>query len=154
MVRRTQKKPKTFLLSHRDKLVWPGDDPGTYVPAELTLFVESFRKRVADWELREETEVYPLGSGFWVPDYRLVQRDTGRRVYLEVLGFWRRSSAEAHLRRLKEHARAPYILAVSDQLKIDESELEGLSAEVVRFKAMPLPEEKMKSTNHSPLKAL
>ena len=45
---------------------------------------------------------------------------------------------------MKEHARAPYILAVSEQLKIDESELEGLPAEVVRFKAMPLPDEIVK----------
>ena len=44
----TQKKPKTFLLSHRDKLVWPGADPGTYVPPELGVFVEGFRKRVSD----------------------------------------------------------------------------------------------------------
>jgi hypothetical protein len=62
-------------------------------------------------------------------------------VYLEVLGFWRRSSAEAHLRRLREHIDRPFLLAVSDGLRIDDAELEGLPAGVHRFRQMPLPDE-------------
>jgi predicted nuclease of restriction endonuclease-like RecB superfamily len=139
-----QRKPKTFTLTPADGLVPPQPEQGTYVPPELAMFAEQFRKKAAGWELHEESAVFPLGGGFWVPDFRLKHLEDGREVFLEVLGFWRRSSAEAHLRRLKEHARTPYILAVSEQLKIDESELEGLPAEVVRFKAMPLPDEIVK----------
>jgi predicted nuclease of restriction endonuclease-like RecB superfamily len=89
----------------------------------------------------EETEVFPLGDGYWVPDFRLVQRDTGKAVLLEVLGFWRRASAERHLKRLRQHARVPFLLAVSEQLRIDDAELEGLPAGVHRFRQMPLPDE-------------
>jgi predicted nuclease of restriction endonuclease-like RecB superfamily len=105
------------------------------------MFVELFRKKVADWDLAEETEIFPLGDGFWVPDFRLTHRTTGRRVFLEVLGFWRRSSAEKHLARLRQHAPEPFLLAVSDQLHIDEAELEGLPAGIHRFRQMPLPDE-------------
>jgi predicted nuclease of restriction endonuclease-like RecB superfamily len=65
-------------------------------------------------------------------------------VCLEVLGFWRKSSAEMHIKRLREHATVPYLVAVSDQLRIDDAEVEGLPAEVVRFRSMPLPDEVVK----------
>jgi predicted nuclease of restriction endonuclease-like RecB superfamily len=137
----TQKKTKTFLLTHRDRLVWPGADPGMFVPPELNLFVESFRKRIADWELREETEVYPLGSGYWVPDFRLVHRASGKSVLLEVLGFWRKSSAEKHLGYLRRYTTEPFLLAVSDQLHIEETSLDDLPAGIHRFRHMPLADE-------------
>jgi predicted nuclease of restriction endonuclease-like RecB superfamily len=136
-----QKKNKVFLLTHRDRLVWPGADPGMFVPPELSLFVESFRKRIDDWELREETEVYPLGNGFWVPDFRLVHRPSGRSVLLEVLGFWRKSSAEKHLAHLRRFAGEPFLLAVSDQLHIEEASLDDLPAGIHRFRNMPLADE-------------
>ncbi len=136
-----QRKPKTFVLTPGDGLVSHYPDTGMYVPPELRLFVEAFRKRVEDWELVEETEVFPLGGGFWVPDFRLVHKATGQIVLLEVLGFWRRSSAEEHLQRLRQHVREPFLLAVSDQLHIEEAELEGLPAGIHRFRNMPLPDE-------------
>jgi predicted nuclease of restriction endonuclease-like RecB superfamily len=137
-----QRKPKVFLLGPKDGLVSHYADSGTYVPPELAMFVELFRKRVADWDILEETDVTSLGAaGFWVPDFRLVHRPTGQKVLLEVLGFWRRSSAEQHLARLRQHVREPFLLAVSDQLHIDEAELEGLPAGIHRFRNMPLPDE-------------
>ncbi|HZY86586.1 MAG TPA: DUF790 family protein [Gemmataceae bacterium] len=136
-----QRKPKTFLLTPGDGLVSHYADTGMFVPPELRLFVEAFRKRITDWELVEETEVFPLGGGFWVPDFRLVHKASGQIVLLEVLGFWRRSSAEQHLQRLRQNVREPFLLAVSDQLHIEETELEGLPAGIHRFRNMPLPDE-------------
>lgn len=136
-----QRKPKTFLLGPDDGLVSHAADTGTYVPPELAMFVELFRKRIDDWEVMEETQVLPLGDSFWVPDFRLVHKASGRAVYLEVLGFWRRSSAERHLERLRQHATEPFLLAVSDQLHIDDAELEGLPAGIHRFRQLPLPDE-------------
>jgi predicted nuclease of restriction endonuclease-like RecB superfamily len=136
-----QRRPKTFLLTPREGLVSHYADSGMYVPPELAMFVELFRKRIDDWDLVEETEVFPLGDGFWVPDFRLVQRETGKAVLLEVLGFWRRSSAEKHLERLRKLVGKPFLLAVSEQLHIDEAELEGLPAGIHSFRNMPLPDE-------------
>jgi predicted nuclease of restriction endonuclease-like RecB superfamily len=135
-----QRKPKQFLLSSGDGLVSHFADTGMYVPPELSMFVELFRRRAADWDISEETDLLPLGSGFWVPDYRLVHRASKRVVYLDVLGFWRRASVEKHLQRLREHATVPFLLAVSEQLKVEEA-LEGLSASVYRFRQMPLVDE-------------
>src|SRR5262249_43155575 len=117
-----ERKPKTFVLTSGDGLVSHYTDSGMYVPPELGMFGELFRKRIDTWDMVEETEVFPLGSGFWVPDFRLRHRATERTVLLEVLGFWRRASAERHLERLRRHVREPFLLAVSDQLHIDEAE--------------------------------
>jgi predicted nuclease of restriction endonuclease-like RecB superfamily len=137
-----QKKPKTFLVTHKDKLVSHAPDSGMWTPPELKLFVDSFRKRIGEWDLREETEVYPLGGGYWVPDFRLVQKASGKAVLLEVLGFWRKSSAEKHLHHLRRYAKEPFLLAVSDQLHIEDAGLlEELPAGIHRFRNMPLADE-------------
>ena len=136
-----QRKPKQFMLTPRDGLVSPQTDTGVYVPPEMAMFVDLFRKRAADWEIHEESEIFPLGNGFWVPDYRLTHRATGKTVLLEVLGFWRRSSAEQHLARLRQHVLQPFLLAVSDQLHIEDADLESLPAGIHRFRNLPLPDE-------------
>jgi predicted nuclease of restriction endonuclease-like RecB superfamily len=136
-----QRKPKVFLVKPSDGLVSHYADTGMYVPPELRMFVELFRKRVADFDLVEETEIYPLGGGFWVPDFQLVHKEGGQVVLLEVLGFWRRSSAEKHLQMLRRYAEQPFLLAVSDQLHIEEGGLDDLPAGIHRFRNMPLPDE-------------
>jgi predicted nuclease of restriction endonuclease-like RecB superfamily len=136
-----ERRPKTFRLGSDDGLVTHAADTGTYVPREMGMFVDLFRKRVEDWEITEETDVFPLGDGYWVPDYRLTDRAGGKTVLLEVLGFWRRASAEKHLQRLRQFAPMPFLLAVSDQLHIDDAALENLPAGIHRFRQMPLPDE-------------
>jgi predicted nuclease of restriction endonuclease-like RecB superfamily len=136
-----QRKPKRFQLTKAEGLVSHTRDDGTWVPPELSMFAELFRKRQPDWEIVEETDLFPLGDTFWVPDFRLRHKATAKMVRLEVLGFWRRSSAEKHLERLRQHVKEPFLLAVSDGLHIEEAELEGLPAGIHRFRQMPLPDE-------------
>lgn len=136
-----QRKEKTFVLTHTDGLVASGTDPGQYVPPELALFVDLFRKKVAHWDLAEEGEIFRLGNHYWVPDFRMTERKSGRVVYLEVLGFWRRSSLDIYLERLRRDATIPFVLAVSDQLHVEEGALDGLPVWIHRFRNMPLPDE-------------
>jgi len=137
----TQKKEKQFILSHKEGLIWPGSDPGQHVPPELLLFAESFRKRISDWELQEETAVQQLGNTFWVPDFSLRHRLSGRVVFLEILGFWRKQSAEKHLGFLQRHVREPFLLALSEALRIEEPTELNLPAEIIRFKHLPPADE-------------
>jgi predicted nuclease of restriction endonuclease-like RecB superfamily len=132
---------KNFVLTSSDGLVSHLPDTASYVPPELEMFAELFRKKIADWKLDDEVDLLPLDRGWWVPDFRLTHRASGQQVYLEVLGFWRRGAVEKHLQRLKQFAGTPFLLAVSEQLKIDDEELGGLPAEVHRFRAMPQPDE-------------
>ncbi len=136
-----QRKPKSFTLAPADGLVSHSADSGMYVPPELAMFLELFRKKIVDWDIVEESEILPLGDSFWVPDFRLRHRQTDQLVLLEVLGFWRRSSVERHLERLRRYAEQPFLLAVSDQLRVEDADLEGLPAGIHRFRQMPLPDE-------------
>jgi predicted nuclease of restriction endonuclease-like RecB superfamily len=133
-----RREPRSFRLEARDGLISHQADTGTYVPAELTAFAERFRQVAPDWELSESTDVIELGrEGVWVPDYRLVHRPTGTDVYLEVLGFWKRSSLERLLRLLPRHGPPRFLLAISDRLKVDEEALEELHGPILRFREIP-----------------
>jgi predicted nuclease of restriction endonuclease-like RecB superfamily len=133
-----RREPRTFHLETRDGLISHQSDTGTYTPAELNAFVERFRQVAPAWELSEATDLVPLGrEGVWVPDYRVVHRATGLEVFLEVLGFWRRSSVERLLRLLPKFGPNRYVLAISDRLKVDEEALGDLAGLVLRFKEIP-----------------
>jgi predicted nuclease of restriction endonuclease-like RecB superfamily len=129
---------RTFHLESSDGLVSHQAETGTYVPAEVGAFVERFRQVAPAWEVTEATELIELGrEGMWVPDYRFVHRPTGTDVFVEILGFWKRSSVERLLRLLPGHGPARYVLAISDRLKVDEEALHDLAGPVLRFKEIP-----------------
>ena len=75
------------MLTASDGLVSHLPDTASYVPPDLVMFAELFRKKIGKWEITDEADLIPLGPGWWVPDYRLTHRDSGESVYLEVLGF-------------------------------------------------------------------
>lgn len=133
-----KREPRTFHLESRDGLISHQADTGTFVPAELTAFVERFRQVAPDWVLSEATDFIALGrEGVWVPDYRVVHTTTGTEVFVEVVGFWKRSSLERLLRLLPVYMTAPYVLAISERLKVDEDALGELSGPILRFKEIP-----------------
>jgi predicted nuclease of restriction endonuclease-like RecB superfamily len=133
-----RREPRTFHLEAGDGLVSHQADTGTYTPAEIGAFLERFRQVAPAWDLTEATELIELGrEGMWVPDYRFVHRATGTDVFVEILGFWKRSSVERLLRLLPGHGPKRYVLAISDRLKVDEEALHDLPGPVLRFKEIP-----------------
>jgi uncharacterized protein len=130
--------PKSFLLEPRDGLVSHQADTGTYVPVELKAFVDRFRQIAPSWEISECTDILELGrEGVWVPDYRLVHTPTGQDVFVEVVGFWKRSSLERLTRLLPRYGPPRFVLAISDRLKVDEEALQELAVPILRFKEIP-----------------
>jgi uncharacterized protein len=133
-----RREPRSFLLESRDALVSHQADTGVYIPAELTAFVERFRQVAPGWEISECTDVIELGGeGVWVPDYRVVHAASGIDVFIEVLGFWKRSSLERLTRLLPLYGPPRFVLAISDRLKVDEEALQDLSGPILRFKEIP-----------------
>ncbi len=133
-----RREPRSFHLEASDRLVTHQADTGTFTPAELSAFVDRFRQVAPDWELSESTEVIELGrDGVWVPDYRLVHKASGTDVFLEVVGFWKKTSLERLLRLLPMHGPPRFVLAVSDKLKVDEEALQEVKGPVLRFKEIP-----------------
>lgn len=134
-----QKSPKKFRLTPKDGLVAQVPETGTYLPPEVAMFAEQFRKKCPDWELTDESDVTRMGDSFWVPDFKLQHLASRRTLALEILGYWRKSGAERHLDRLRKFASGPFLLAVSDSLKVDDAELDSVPG-IVRFRQMPLPD--------------
>jgi hypothetical protein len=133
-----RREPRWFGLDSNDGLVSHYNDTGTYVPPEIQAFLDRFRQVVPGWEVAEATEIIPLGpDNVWVPDYRFTHRPTGTDVFVEILGFWKRSALDRLLRLLPEHGPPRYALVVSDRLKVDEGALEELAGPVLRFKEIP-----------------
>jgi uncharacterized protein len=133
-----RREPRWFHLDANDGLVSHYQDTGTYVPAELTAFVDRFRQVAPAWDLSEATEIIDLGrEGVWVPDYRFVHKATGTDVFVEVVGFWKRASLERLLKLLPRYGPNRYVLAISDRLKVDEAALGELTGPVLRFKEIP-----------------
>jgi uncharacterized protein len=129
---------RSFYLDSRDGLVTHQQDTGTYVPAELTAFVERFRQVAPAWQISEATDFFELGrETVWVPDYRAVHTATGIDVFVEVLGFWKKSSLERLTRLLPQYGPPRFVLAISDRLKVDEEALQDFKVPVLRFKEIP-----------------
>ena len=58
-------------------------------------------------------------------------------MFLEIVGFWKRSSLERLTRLLPRYGPPRFVLAISDRLKVDEEALQELAAPVLRFKEIP-----------------
>ncbi len=133
-----RREPRSFYLDSREGLVSHLEDTGTFVPAEMSAFVERFRQVAPQWQISEATDLIELGrEGVWVPDYRAVHIATGTDVFIEVLGFWKRSSLERLIRLLPLHGPPRFVLAISERMKVDEETLGEIKAPILRFKEIP-----------------
>lgn len=148
----TERKEKEFVLDSGEGLRSHTVDHGDYIPKELTLFEDLFRKQIGDWDISSETAVVPVGTSFWIPDFVLTHKKSKRSVYLEILGFWRRTDVDKHCLRLQRELKAPFVLAVSEQFNIDEAASENANAAIYQFKRTPLPEEVVRLANEKILR--
>ena len=64
----------------------------------------------------------PVGIGKTVPDFRLTHPASGKEVFVEVFGFWRKGDIEQVYRRLKRAMPGKFVLCVSEQYRADEAD--------------------------------
>jgi uncharacterized protein len=133
-----KREPRSFYLDPREGLITHQSDVGTYVPAEITAFVDRFRQVAPAWQISECTDLIELGrEGIWVPDFRAIHQATNTDVFIEVLGFWKRASLERLVRLLPRYGPPRFVLAISDRFKVDEETLHQLPGPILRFKEIP-----------------
>jgi predicted nuclease of restriction endonuclease-like RecB superfamily len=137
----SERKEKQFALSSVDGVRSHLPDFGVYTPPELKMFADSFAAKVSGWVLHEEPHPVVLPDGVWVPDFRLVHPASGKEVYVELYGFWRRGDVEALHKRLAKHLPGKFVLCVGEQLRTDEADDTAFGAGVYRYKRTPLPDE-------------
>jgi predicted nuclease of restriction endonuclease-like RecB superfamily len=115
-----RKHRKTLQLDHGSGLVSHLADTGAYLTREQEHFQQRFVAYDTDWELHDGDELLPLGAKRFVfPDYTLRRGD--QRVHLQMVGFWRKETLQAHLDAVARHAPRNLLVAVSKRLAGDKA---------------------------------
>lgn len=118
---------------------------GQWQPEEVAWFPEQFEKLESEWTISTDGALVDLGGeGVLVPDFVFEHRGSGRQVYLEVLGFWRKGAVASRLRLLKRHGPKNLILAVAKKLATGADELEKLPGEIYLFRSAPIARQVLK----------
>jgi predicted nuclease of restriction endonuclease-like RecB superfamily len=94
-------------------------------------------KRV--WELAREDELIVVGDTVMIPDFSLTHRKDGRRVLIEIVGFWHPQYLRRKLKKVRDAGRKDLILLIYESANIAESAFEEVAAgEVLSFARKPV----------------
>ena len=98
----------------------------TGLPDEVTALLADLGGLKSPWQgFPAETILDLAGIGACVPDLEFVHRESGRRVFLEVLGFWSRAAVWKRVEMAKAGLPHPIVFAVSKHLRVSEEVLDG-----------------------------
>lgn len=136
---------KRFQLSNETGLEPYKWLTGQWQPEEMGFLKKRFAKLKTDWVLSEDPELIDLGGeGVLVPDYVFVHPPSGKRVLMEIFGFWRKGGLATRLKLLKKHGPPNVLLALSEELHVEEDQTGELPQEVYTFRSVPNAKEVVK----------
>lgn len=96
------------------------------LPREVSQLKERFDRDPGPWRAQLSRELLVLqGVGVCVPDLVFEHCASGRRVYVEVLGYWSRRAVWQRVRLVEQGLAAPILFAISEQLRVSEAALAG-----------------------------
>ncbi|HEY6186138.1 MAG TPA: DUF790 family protein [Pyrinomonadaceae bacterium] len=97
-------------------------------------FTESWMKFESEWALEPSSEVIDLGESAFIPDFSLTHPE-GRRVYLEILGFWTPQHLQERLKEFEHAGVENFILAAWDELRGSREPLTRVPPHTIIFKS-------------------
>ncbi len=139
------RKEKLFTLSGTDGLRSHLPDFGVHTPREVTMFEDNFKSGVSDWLISSDPAPMPVDGTTWVPDFKLTHTPTGKEVFVEMIGFWRKVNLADHYKRLKRGIPGQFVLAVGEANRADEEDEFALGEGVYRYKRTPIAAEVAKA---------
>jgi predicted nuclease of restriction endonuclease-like RecB superfamily len=93
---------------------------------EVGALLSALRSTTTDWEVALADDILDLpGIGLCVPDLVFVQRQTAKKVFLEVLGFWSRDAVWKRIELAQAGLPHPIVFAVSRHMRVSEEALGG-----------------------------
>ncbi|MCA8925222.1 MAG: DUF790 family protein [Planctomycetes bacterium] len=126
---------RAFRLDPSAALKTHSRDVGAWTPEVVPAFAARFAEVVKGWTIDTAVEPLILGQTVVVPDFRFVHAESGWVGYLEVLGYWRRTSVTRRLEAIEAHD-APLLLALEKGLKVDGADLAKRPC-VIPFREVP-----------------
>jgi len=102
----------------------PAGEASTQLPDEVDALLADLHALESPWQASPAEAILDLpGLGACVPDLVFVHRDSGQRVYLEVLGFWSRAAVWKRVEMAAAGLPYPIVFAVSKHLRVSEEVL-------------------------------
>ncbi len=88
---------------------------------EVEALIADFEGLSSPWRPSVAERVFDVpGLGVCVPDLRFCHVDSGREVFLEVLGFWSRDAVFRRIELAERGFGVPFLFAVSSRLRVSE----------------------------------
>ncbi len=84
------------------------------------------------WSLHREAQILHAGQKTFVPDF-VLQHESGRKVLMEIVGFWTPEYIEHRLETLKVFRDTPILLAIPE-LTADQFTTLETNAKIIRYK--------------------
>lgn len=135
-------RPMQLQLSSDDGLrspVQPAEEFDSEIEAEL--ITKWTDKPILGWTIHRESELLVEHQRVYLPDF-LVEHESGRRIHIEILGFWTPEYIQAKLRTLEMFQDEPILIIASKKLAQDMKTLpDQLSKNVIWYKTrIPMDE--------------
>jgi predicted nuclease of restriction endonuclease-like RecB superfamily len=94
------------------------------LPDEVATLLPDLHRQNTPWQASAADAILDLpGIGVCVPDLVFLHRESGQRVYLEVLGFWSRAAVWKRVEMAEAGLPHPLVFAVSKHLRVSEEVL-------------------------------
>lgn len=138
------KKPMRFQLNSEDGLKSTAPDWGMFQPKEYPMLAANLAKSAKDWQISTDPEPMDHRGVLWVPDFVLTHQPTGKTVYLELLGYWRKVELDQHHSRLRQAYPGQFLIAAAESMCTDEKAEQAVGPEVYHYKRMPIAGEIIK----------
>ena len=95
--------------------------------------ITSWGEQNSPWTLEPSGEVIALGESAFIPDF-IARHQSGKQVYLEILGFWTPRYLSERLKELERRQFKNFILIVSDELRGAREQASNLPPNAIVFK--------------------
>jgi len=118
-------KDRRALRTHlRGGATAPKGESAANLPDEVTVLLSDLNRQESPWQASPAKAILDLpGIGVCVPDLEFVHRETGQRVYLEVLGFWSRAAVWRRVEMVEAGLPHLIVFAISKHLRVSEEVL-------------------------------
>jgi predicted nuclease of restriction endonuclease-like RecB superfamily len=134
--------PLRFSIERGSPLLSDPVGPSEHAPTdEVAALLEKLRARGGRLEARIADVLLDIpGLGLSVPDLTLVEREGGRAVHVEVLGYWSRDAVWRRVELAEKGLPEPVLFCVSERLRVSEAVLpESSGAALYVFKGVMSP---------------
>jgi len=124
----------TLQLDHTDGLSSHYSAQSDFDSDVERTLAQKWERSNTEWVLVREDDVLDLGAEVMLPDFAIEHPD-GRRVILEIMGFWTPEYLSEKLAKLRDADADNLVVAVSERLDCSADDFEGMDDRVLWFKS-------------------